>query len=563
MKVFLIAGILLLSSCFLPADDEGHHHEDITEAQVGTVHFPSSCATPVLKPIERGVAMLHSFWYEEAEKQFQQIEKDDPQCAIAHWGVAMSLWHQLWNRPDRPTLERGLAELQAARKRKSSSRERAYIDALTAFYSHPGRPYQKRVTAYSHAMEKVSATNPNDHEAAAFYALSLLASEPDRDTTNTNRKQAAEVLEKLFAEEPNHPGVAHYLIHTYDKPDMAQLGLPAARKYAQLAPAAPHALHMPAHIFARLGLWQDDINSNLASIAATQKEAAMNMGGEGHQFHAMDFLVYAYLQVGREADAQKIIDEVRAMPPMHDMYGMGFDPRITALGTFEASYALELHHWKEAAKLTPIDGAPDWNRAITFVSRAIGAARSGDAEQARKEVAQIVAIQKSLEAEKKKNEGAYDGVTDDLTIAKAWLAYAEGHNDEAVRLLRTMAGKEEGEAEASEGIPAHEMIGDILLEDKRPADALAEYEASLKEDPGRFDSLYGAAQAANASGNSAKARDYYAQIVKNCDGSLSERAELKQAREQLEKLANVVTRTPLRAYSRPPVHSPASVLGGG
>ena len=413
MKVCLIAGFLLLFSCFLLADDEGHHHEELTDAQVGIVHFPSSCAASVQKPIERGVAMLHSFWYEEAEKEFQQIEKDDPKCAIAHWGVAMSLWHQLWNRPDQSTLERGLAELQAGRKLHTSRRERQYIGALTAFYSHPSRSYQKRVTAYSRAMEQVSSHNPNDHEAAAFYALSLLASEPDHDTTNANRKQAAAILEKLFAEEPNHPGVAHYLIHTYDKPDMAQLGLPAARKYAQLAPAAPHALHMPGHIFARLGLWQDDINSNLASIAATQKETAMHMGGEGHQFHAMDFLVYAYLQVGREADAQKIIDEVRAMPPMHDMYGMGTDPRLFALSAFPADYELELHHWSQAAQLVPVDGASDLEQSTTYVARAIGASRMGDAAQVQKELAQLVAIQKKHDPGKKKDEGEYEAATDE------------------------------------------------------------------------------------------------------------------------------------------------------
>ena len=537
MKPFFIASILLFSACFLLADDEAQHHEDITEAQVGTVHFPSSCASTVQKPIERGVAMLHSFWYEEAEKEFQQIEKDDPQCAIAHWGVAMSLWHQLWNRPDKPTLARGLAELKGAHKLHASERERQYVDALTVFYSHPGRAYQKRVTAYSRAMEKVSTRNPDDHEAAAFYALSLLASEPDHDTSNTNRKQAAAILEKLFAEEPNHPGVAHYLIHTYDKPGMAQLGLPAARKYAQLAPAAPHALHMPAHIFARLGLWQDDINSNVASIAATQKEAAMHMAEEGHQFHAMDFLVYAYLQVGREHDAQKIIDEVRAMPPMKDMYDMGTDPRLFALSVFPADYELELHHWSTAAQLSPVDGAADLDKSATYLARAIGAAHMGNAEQVRKEIGELEAIQKKLEPGKKKDEGQYEEASEEVTIARAWLAHAEGHDDQAVQLLRTVADKEEGEAEASEGVPAHEMIGDILLEEKRPAEALAEYEASLKNDPGRFDSLYGAAMAAGASGDSAKARGYYAEIVKNCAGADSERAELKQAREEVEKVA--------------------------
>jgi hypothetical protein len=541
MKYLIILAVLLTCSCFVVADDEVHHHEDLNEAQVGTVHFPSSCATAVQKPVERGVAMLHSFWYEEAEKQFQQIEKNDPQCAIAHWGVAMSLWHQLWNRPDKPVLERGGAELKAGRSLHATVREHDYIVALSAFYAHPSRSYQKRVTAYSKQMAKVSERNPDDHEAAAFYALSLLASEPDHDKANTNRKQAATVLEKLFGEEPNHPGVAHYLIHTYDKPDMAQQGLPAARKYAQLAPAAPHALHMPAHIFARLGLWQDDIASNEASIAATQKEAAMHMGGEGHQFHAMDFLIYAYLQTGREADAQKIIDEVRAMPPMHDMYGMGSDPRMFGLSAFPASYALELHDWKQAAELQLVDGASDLDKSVTYAARAIGAARSGNLEQARKDVAQLETLQKKLEPGKKKDEGDYEGVSQELTIAQAWLAHAEGHDDEAVRLLRTMADKEEGEAEASQGIPAHEMIADILLESKHPEQALAEYETSLKNDPGRFDSLYGAANAAAAAGKSDKAKGYYAQLVKNCEGSPSERAELKQAREEAEKLAKLAS----------------------
>jgi hypothetical protein len=534
--VFLLA-FSLCAPKFLAADDEGHHHEELTEAQVGIVHFSSSCLAAEQKPVERGVAMLHSFWYEEAEKQFQQIEKDDPKCAIAHWGVAMSLWHQLWNRPDIAVLDRGGAELKSAKSLPGTPREKDYIAALSKFYEHPRKPYQKRVTAYSKAMEKVYAKNPDDHEAAAFYALSLLTAEPDHDKTNSNRKQAAAVLEKLFAEEPSHPGVAHYLIHTYDKPEMAQLGLPAARKYAELAPAAPHALHMPAHIFARLGLWQDDIDSNARSIAATQKEAAEHMGGEGHQFHAMDFLVYAYLQTGREQDAQKIIDEVRAMPPMHDMYGMGFDPRMFALSSFPASYELELHHWNEAAQLTPVSGAGDYDQSVTYTARAIGAARSGNVEQARKEIARLEGIQKKLASNKKKNQGEYDGVGDELVEANAWLAYAEGRHDEALRSLRAIADKEEGEAEASQGIPEHEMLGDMLLASKHPEEALVEYETTLKTNPGRFDALYGAAQAAEQTGKHDKANDYLAKLVKNCEGATSERAELKHAREILEARA--------------------------
>ena len=561
MKVYLLLLAIVFLSPAALADDEGHHHQEMTEAQLGTVHFPSSCAAAVQKPVERGVAMLHSFWYEEAEKEFTQIEKDDPQCAIARWGVAMSLWHQLWNRPDMPVLERGGSELKTARLlHPATSRERDYISALSAFYAHPGKPYQKRVTNYSRAMEAVSKRNPDDHEAAAFYALSLLAAEPDHDKTNANRLKAAAVLEKLFAEEPNHPGVAHYLIHTYDRPDMAKLGLPAARKYAQLAPAAPHALHMPAHIFARLGLWQDDIASNVASVAATRKEAAMHMGGEGHQFHALDFLVYAYLQTGREGDAQKIIDEVRAMPPMHDMYGMGFDPTKFALSAFQASFALELHHWTEAAQLPPVNGADDFDQSITYTARAIGAARSGNPDQTRKEISQLEAIHKKLEPQKKKDQGEYESVTDELTVARAWLANAEGKHDDAVNMLRTITDKEKGEAEASQGIPAHEMLGDMLLEANRSEEALAEYEASLKNDPGRFDSLYGAARSAEAAHKNDKARDYYSQLVANCKGSQSERAELKYAREEMEKLARIPAE---RSALASPKASPAVFMSLG
>src|SRR2546423_849114 len=536
MKIclFLLAFCLSVSA-LLAADDEAHHHEELTEAQLGTVHFPSSCLAGEQKAVERGVAMLHSFWYEEAEKQFEQIGKEDSQCAIAHWGVAMSLWHQLWNRPDPATLERGGAQLKTAKSLPATPREKDYIAALSKFYEHPRKPYQKRATAYSNAMEKVYQRHPDDHEAAAFYALSVLAA--DHDKTNANRKRAAAVLEKLFAEEPNHPGVTHYLIHTYDKPDMAQLGLPAARRYAQLAPAAPHALHMPAHIFARLGLWQDDIDSNVRSIAATQKEAAEDMGGGGHQFHAMEFLVVPYLQTGREQDAQKIIDEVRAMPAMHETYGMGFDPRSFPAPAVSASYALELHHWDEAAQLPAVSGASDGDQSITYTARAIGAARSGNVEQARKEIAQLEGIQKKMEAKRKKNEAEYDGVGDEITEAKAWLAQAEGHHDEAGGLLRRGADKEEGEAEASQGIPAHEVVGGMLLESKHYEEALAEYETALKTNPGRFDSLYGAAQAAEQAGRHEKANDYYGQIVKNCDGAKSERAELKHAREVIEARA--------------------------
>src|SRR5438477_11450781 len=299
------------------AADEGHHHEELTQEQLGTVHFPVSCAPESQKNFEKGVALLHSFWYEESGKVFLEIQKQDPKCAMAYWGEGMSSWHQLWGRPEAKTIKKELDGLKKAQKlHASTDRERDYIAALKQFYTNGKLEHEKRAKAYSDAMEKVYQKYPDDHEAAAFYALSLLAAEPEGDTTFANRKKAGAILEKLFDVEPNHPGIAHYLIHSYDKPQLAELGLPAARRYAKIAPFAPHAVHMPSHIFARVGDWQASIESNKASIEATRKTSAMHMGGGGHQFHAMDFLIYAYLQSGRECDAQKVIDEVKTLPDM-------------------------------------------------------------------------------------------------------------------------------------------------------------------------------------------------------------------------------------------------------
>ena len=377
------------------ADED--HHDEMTQEQLGTVHFPVSCTPEAQKTFEKGVALLHSFWYEEAEKTFLDVEKQDPKCAMAHWGVALSLWHQLWDRPNAATIERASAELKKADKPKArTTRERDYIAAVQAFYSNSQKlDHEARARAYSAAMEKVYERYPDDHEAAAFYALSLLASEPDNDTTFANRKKAGAILEKLFALEPNHPGIAHYLIHTYDKPQLAELGLPAARRYAQIAPFSPHAVHMPSHIFARVGDWPDSIKSNLASIAATHHAAEMHMGGEGHQFHAMDFLIYAYLQSGREDEAAKVIDEVKSMPPM-EMAGR--DMRAFAMSKFPAMYAIELHRWTDAANLEVIADATPGDRAYTYWAKAIGAARSGDQAAAKKDLAEIEAIHKDYVA---------------------------------------------------------------------------------------------------------------------------------------------------------------------
>jgi tetratricopeptide (TPR) repeat protein len=534
-----IACLLLFSSLFTIAaaaddDKDHHHHEDLTAAQLGTVSFPVSCAPSVEKRFERGVALLHSFWYEEAESEFQQITKDDLHCAMAHWGIAMSLWHQLWNNPDAKVIQRGLDEVHQANTTEgpATPREKGYIAAVAAFYGGSNKlRHEARAKAYSDAMKNIYETYPDDHEAAAFYALSLLASEPHDDPTFANRKHAAAILEKLFAVDPDHPGVAHYLIHSYDKPQLAQLGLPAARRYAQIAPAAPHALHMPSHIFARVGLWQDDINSNLASIDATRKAAAMHMGGEGHQFHAMAFLFYAYMQSGRDADAKALIEEIRAMPNKHDdMYGKGYDPHAAALTHLSALYPIEMRDWSTASALPATEVRGTAERSVTYWARAIGSAHLRKPDDVRKDIAAIESVHKRLVREK--SEFA-DAVEDDRKAAQAWLAFAEGKIDDAVEALRPIADKEDSAGDEPEGSPAREMIADMLLEAKRPQRALAEYQTDLKLYPNRFDGLYGAARAAEAAGKQDQASEYYAQLVKNCEGSNSERPELSRAKELL------------------------------
>jgi hypothetical protein len=517
-------------------DKDHHHHEDLTQTQLGTVHFPISCAASVQQPFARGVALLHSFWYEEAEKEFLDIAKDDPTCAMAHWGIAMSIWHQLWNEPDAKVITRGLEEATTAAKlaAKATPREQAYIAAIAAFYSNSAKSDNAaRAKAYSDAMKKVYVSYPDDHEAAVFYALSLLASEPHHDATFANRKQAAVILEKLFATEPDHPGVAHYLIHAYDKPQLAELGIPAARRYAQVAPAAPHALHMPSHIFARVGLWQDDINSNLASVAATRKTAAMGMGGEGHQFHAMDFLFYAYMQSGRESDARALMDEVNKMPEMHDMYGVGFDPHLTTEANFAALYPIEMRDWTTAAALTPMSVSGTASDSFGYWAKAIGSAHLHQTEEVRKDVHAIEIIHQKFVDQKK--DFYAEGTENDLKQAQAWLAFSAGKYDDAVAILRPLAEKEEALGDEPQGIPSREMIAEILLEAKRPQQALTEYQADLKFSPNRFNGLYGAARAAEAAGQQTEANQYYATLVKICDGGSSTRPELSHARELLAK----------------------------
>ncbi len=486
---------------------------------VGTVHFAVSCSAPAQKTFASGVAMLHSFWYEESEKAFEQAAQEDPRCGMAHWGLAMNLWHPLWSQPNAATLKRGLAEAeQAEALHPKSPRERAYIAAIKVFYSdYAKRSHEARASAYSQAMEKLYRDYPQDHEAAAFYALSLLASERDDDTAYTNRKKAAAILEKLFAEEPDHPGAAHYLIHAYDIPSMARLGLPAAQRYAKIAPTAPHALHMPSHIFARLGMWQEDIASNRASIAASRRAIALHMGGGSHQFHAMRFLFYAYLQCRQETQARQLLAELKAMPPMKGLHGGGMDQRLPDLTLFEALYPLELHRWAEAAALTPVAEAEPGYNARIYWARAIGKARTGDLAGARQDLAELASIHQGLLAQKR--TGFAEAVAQNMRQAQAWIYHAEGKHDAALALLRGLAQQEETAIDPDLGLTAREMLADMLLELQRPQEALENYERDLKFNPNRYDALYGAARAAELAGKREQAKAYRAQLAQACASS--------------------------------------------
>lgn len=509
------------------------HHSEAIE-QLGKVSFPVSCAPDSQKSFERGVALLHSFGYEEAEQQFSEIAQKDPSCAMAHWGIAMSLFHQLWERPQEPSLQRGNQEMETAQKLGAKTdRERAYISALAIFYRDPAaKEYEKRVTAYSDAMSKLYQEYPKDLEAGAFYALSLLAAEPAGDTSHAASKKAVAILMPLFQQDPDHPGLAHYIIHACDNPQMAPLALDAARSYAQIAPSSAHAVHMPSHIFARLGLWQESIQSNLKSVAITEKSSELYM--RGHELHALHFLLYAYLQTGQDEAARHIVEQaeqiIASAPKDGNDDGMREYLDYAAVD-FPSLYDLEMHHWSETAALPPLSSGPQY-QLITFWARTIGSARMGDAEAARANAKKFAEAQEAV----RNSKYAYilQGPNTLHGEVQAWLAFAEKNNDEAVRLMRQVADTQDQVGKGEVSIPAREMLGDMLLSLNQPQQALAEYEKSMKIDPNRFNGLAGAARAAELSHDPAKANTYYAQLLKNCgDAPHSNRPELRAAKQTL------------------------------
>jgi len=534
-----LSACLLL--CALPAfaldDDMQAHHHDANE-KLGKVSFPISCAPGSQAAFERGVALLHSFGYEEAEEQFTQITKKDPGCAMAHWGVAMSLFHEIWERPEDKTLQRGHGEIAAAEKAGAKTeRELGYISALSTFYGDTSKDhYLQQASAYSDAMAKLYQKYPDDLEAGAFYALSLMAAEKPGDSSHEATRKAVAVLNPLFEKQPDHPGLAHYIIHACDSPDMASMGLAAARRYAEIASSSAHAVHMPSHIFARLGLWPEDIQANLKSVDLTENSKAMYM--RGHELHAMHFLLYAYLQTGQDEAAKQIVENskviVAGAPTMDDtgmLEYMGY-----AAAHFPALYDLEMHHWSDAAALQPAANAPAHLRIITYWARTIGAARMGDVEATRKFAKlfddtedEVRHSKYAYTLEGRKTSSAHDEV-------HAWLAFVEHKNDEALRLMGEVADYQDQVGKAEVDIPAREMLADMLLGLKQPDKALAEYEKSMKIDPNRFNGLAGAAQAAEVANQAAKANTYSSQLLKNCDGGKhSERPELRNAKMLVAK----------------------------
>jgi hypothetical protein len=510
---------------FAAADGQHDHHEHASTVISGKLTFPTSCPR-VQKDFEAAVAALHSFEYEVSEQQFQAIEKKDPACGIAYWGEAMSIWHQLWSRPTEAELKRGALQLaKGLLAKQNSPRERDYIEALAKFYGDSKQEYEARTKAYSEAMAGIYKKYPQDTEAAVFYALSLLASAPEQDPEQKNERQAVEILNAVYRTDPGHPGIAHYIIHSTDNPQLAPMGLEAARRYAKLAPESPHAVHMPSHIFARLGLWRDDIASNTQAVAVADKLGHLHM--EHHKMHSTDFLHYAYLQIGDDAKAAEMAANLKNLDVSHipDEFK---DFREMLIASFASRYALERRQWKEAAALKPEASAPPFAQAITYVTNAAGAGHLRDANAAKKAADQFDA---AIDAQKKTAKPYYaKGMESGQKEAWAWAKYAAGDVDGAVTLLREVADKQDKVGKAETEMPAREMLADMLLEAKRPGDALREYEISLKVDPNRFNSLNGAAQAAMAAGKPDIAKTYHAQLLKNLEGVTSQRAEAVRAR---------------------------------
>jgi len=541
LQIVVTLSAVLAGNAFVAAQ-ETHTHMHERAEKLGQVNFRTSCNREAQMQFNHAVAWLHSFEYEEAEKAFNEVTVTDPRCGMGYWGIAMSGYHPLWAPPSPAELQKGASAVEKGKAVGArTQRERDYLAAVEVFYKDADKvDHRTRTFAYSEAMKQLHQRYPSDSEAGVFYALTLIATGTmSHDKSYAREKEAAQILNRVLAREPQHPGVTHYLIHSYDYPALAQLALPAARRYAKIAPASAHAQHMPSHIFTRLGLWQEGIQSNLDAEASAKAFAVRNhlSGVWDEQFHAMDYLTYAYLQGAQDKHARAVLDELNRIPKAEpESFKVAY-----AVAAIPARYALERRRWNEAAKLElPSLGGFPWQgfrgaEAHIYFARAIGAARTGDIESATREVNKLAAIRQELVATQ--TPGDYDWakqVEIERMVASAWLAHAGNKDEEALRVMRAAADLDDATDKhpVTPGaiLPAREQLGELLLELKQPTAALREFETSLVQAPNRFNGLYGAARAARLAGNQKAARNYYGKLLAVSRSADSTRSEIDEAK---------------------------------
>jgi tetratricopeptide (TPR) repeat protein len=531
----ILAALFFCATFFARASwcQDEHHHE-LSAEEVGSVHFSTSCSKTVSESFNRAVALLHSFQYEQSRQAFSQVSLQDPTCAMAQWGIAMSHYHGLWGNGDtaagRAALEK--AKDTAAANAATTPRETAYIDALAEIYVEDGKSPAAHAQKFEHKMGALQAAYSDDDEAAIFHALALYITAPNTDKTYANQRKCGEILQPLFKLHPHHPGIAHYIIHCYDNPVLAEKGLAAARMYAEIAPASAHAQHMPSHLFTRVGSWDEAIRSNVKSAQMAADAEATSKDGEAREqrLHAMDYLVYAYLQSGRVKQAEAVLVEMNSFPTIS---GTSFIAGY-ANAAIPARCAIELREWKRAASLqVQATGAP-MVRAISWNAIGVGSARAGDLMRA----AEAEHALASLAASVQNDTYVSNQVEVQRREVAAWIAEKSGKSADAIATMRSAAELEESmdKSGVTPGVvtPAREMLAELFALNKQPA-ALAEYEAVLKTAPNRFNALYGAASAADAAGNPAIANRYYKKLNENAVGD--ERPELVSARKRIKTSA--------------------------
>jgi hypothetical protein len=490
----LALAVLASAARFLPAQDHVHAADE----KLGSVHFPTSCKASVAPTFDRGVALLHSFEFGAAIRAFNDVLAADSTCAMAHWGLAMSWWTNPMTASQRPAavLQRGKRASDAAANlgARASERERGYIAAVAKLFDDTDRLDQAaRVSAYERAMKDLVTRQPADTEALIFHALSLAASALPTDKTFAKQLEAGRILESMWASQPNHPGIAHYIIHSYDYPPLAQKARDAAQRYAGVAPSAAHAQHMPSHTFTRIGMWQQSVAANLKS-----KELALRDGSVAEALHASDYLMYAYLQQGKTAEAKAVLDGLPALAARFDPTAVtGAAPGsagVYALAAIPARWVMERHAWAEAAALEPKTTAFSWAEAMTHFARAVGAARVGELPKARVSIDSLDAISRRLATTGEPYWS--EQVAIQSLGAQAWLALAERRQTDALARMREAVAREDAtdKSPVSPGplAPARELLADMLLAVNRPAEARTEYRKTLEKEPGRRRSQLGA-----------------------------------------------------------------------